>query len=130
MSDDEVVAEKVRLYFDTPGGDVVHAEEIYHADAVLEFPQSGERFEGRDAFTEWRSQYPSPVSFELQRVTIRGDVAVIEVTLKYDGSEDESTKFGVALIEFRGDKVARERVYSMDSWDAPEWRRRWRSTPD
>lgn len=34
------------------GADVERADEIYHEDAVLEFPQSGERFEGRATFTE------------------------------------------------------------------------------
>ena len=31
--------------------------------------------------------------------------------------------------EFRGDKVAHERIYITESWDAPEWRARWRSAP-
>ena len=37
------------------------AHEIYHDDAVLEFPQSGERFEGRANFQAWRELYPEPV---------------------------------------------------------------------
>jgi hypothetical protein len=35
------------------------AHPIYHEDAVLEFPQSGERFEGVENFQEWRSNYPA-----------------------------------------------------------------------
>jgi hypothetical protein len=31
------------------------------------------------------------------------------------------------LLEFRGAKVARERIYVMEVWEAPEWRARWRS---
>jgi hypothetical protein len=27
-----------------------------------------------------------------------------------------------AVLEFRDDKVARERIYVMEGWDAPEWR--------
>ena len=30
---------------------------IYHDDAVLEFPQSGERFVGIENFREWRGEY-------------------------------------------------------------------------
>lgn len=41
--------------------DVTH--EIYHDDAVLEFPQSGERFEGVENFREWRRQYPAQLKF-------------------------------------------------------------------
>ena len=46
MVDASVLQEKVRLYFESPGGDVVHATELYHEDAAVEFPQSSERFEG------------------------------------------------------------------------------------
>ena len=46
MTDRSVVMEVVRHYWEYAGADVDHAHEIYHADAVLEFPQSGERFEG------------------------------------------------------------------------------------
>ncbi len=34
---------------------------------------------------------------------------------------------GVQLLEFRGDKMARERIYVMDAWEAPEWRAPWRA---
>jgi hypothetical protein len=37
--------------------DIVH--EIYHDDAVLEFPQSGERFIGKSSFLTWRKQFPA-----------------------------------------------------------------------
>ncbi|MGH3366241.1 MAG: nuclear transport factor 2 family protein [Nocardioidaceae bacterium] len=125
MVDESVLLDKVRLYFDTPGGDVEHAAELYHDDAVVEFPQSGERFEGRATFTEWRSQYPAEVSFRVGRVTTRDDVAVVELTASYD---DGPTMYGVALLEFRQDKIARERIYVMQGWDAPQWRAPWRSS--
>lgn len=31
------------------------------------------------------------------------------------------------MLEFRGDKVARERIYIMEGWEAPEWRTPWRA---
>ncbi len=124
MTDQSVLLDKVRLYFESPGGDVAHAAELYHDDAVLEFPQSGERFDGRATFTEWRSQYPADVGYRLQRVTVRDDLAVVELAASYDGGP---TMYGVALLEFRGDMIARERIYVMDGWEAPEWRARWRS---
>jgi ketosteroid isomerase-like protein len=127
MADESRVLEVVNRYFAYVGADVDRAEEIYHEDAVLEFPQSGERFEGVDTFTEWRRQYPADmdkVRFELQRVTVREDLAVVELRATYDG---ESWLKGVQLLEFRGDKVARERIYVAEPWEAPEWRARWRS---
>jgi hypothetical protein len=124
MVDESVIHEKLRLYFDTPGGDVEHAQELYQEDAVLEFPQSGERFEGIDNFTEWRSQYPTTVGFRIRRVTVRKDFAVVELTASYDGGP---SLHGVALMDFRGDKIVRERIYLGEPWDPPEWRARWRS---
>jgi hypothetical protein len=123
--DASVLQDKVRLYFETPGGDVVHAAELYHEDAAVEFPQSGERFEGRAAFTHWRGEYPAKVSFRVRRVTIRQDLAVVELSASYGGGP---TMYGVSLLEFRGDKIARERIYVMDGWEAPEWRAHWRSS--
>jgi hypothetical protein len=40
-------------------GDTDRAHEMYHDDAVLEFPQSGERFEGVANLREWRRRYPA-----------------------------------------------------------------------
>jgi hypothetical protein len=37
--------------------DPAFAHAIYHDDAVLEFPQSGERFVGIENFREWRGEY-------------------------------------------------------------------------
>jgi ketosteroid isomerase-like protein len=127
MADESRVLEVVKRYFAYVGADVDRAEEIYHEDAVLEFPQSGERFEGVATFTEWRRQYPADmdkVRFELRRVTVREDLAVVELRATYDG---KSWLQGVQLLEFRGDKVARERIYVAEAWEAPEWRARWRS---
>ena len=31
------------------------------------------------------------------------------------------------LLDFRDDKVIRERIYVADGWEAPEWRAKWRS---
>ncbi len=91
-----VVLDKLRLLWETEGGDVAHAAEIYHDDAVVEFPQSGERFEGIANFTEWRSQYPAQVSFRLRRVTVREDLAVCEISASYDGGTE---MIGVQLLD-------------------------------
>jgi hypothetical protein len=127
VADESKVLETVRRYFEFVGADVERAEEIYHDDAILEFPQSGERFEGVATFTEWRRQYPADpakMRFRIRRVTARLDLAVVELTATYDGT---SWLQAVQLLEFRGDKVAHERIYVMDAWEAPEWRAPWRS---
>jgi hypothetical protein len=124
MVDQSVLLEKVQRYFEYVGADVDRAHEIYHDDAILEFPQSGERFEGVNSFTEWRGQYPAEVRYQIRRITARDDLVVVELSVAYDGG---TSMFGVQLLEFREDKVARERIYVMEGWEAPEWRARWRS---
>jgi SnoaL-like domain len=124
MADQSARLEVVRRYWEYAGADVDRADEIYHDDAVLEFPQSGERFEGVTGFTEWRRRYPAEVSYRVRRVAVRDDLAVVEVSVTYDG---RATMLGVQLLEFRGDKVARERIYVMDGWEAPAWRAPWRT---
>jgi hypothetical protein len=120
---DEIQAVLKRI-FEDPGGDVTNAHEIYHDDAVLEFPQSGERFEGVDAFTAWRSQYPAEVTFRIRRTVIFEDFSVVELSGSYDGGPE---MLGVQMLDFRGDKVIRERIYVTESWEAPQWRAPWRS---
>ncbi|HEX2503174.1 MAG TPA: nuclear transport factor 2 family protein [Miltoncostaeaceae bacterium] len=124
MADQAARLEVVQRYFEYAGADVDRAAEIYHDDAVLEFPQSGERFEGVANFTEWRRKYPADVRYRLRRVSARDDLVVSELSVSYNGGP---WMFGVQLLEFRGDKVARERIYVMEGWEAPEWRAPWRS---
>ena len=119
MPDQSVVLDQVRRYFEYAGVDVDRAHELYHDDAVLEFPQSGERFEGVANFREWRRQYPAEVRFRVRRITAREDLAVVEVDVSYNGGP---WHYGVQLLEFRDDKVARERIYGGEGWEAPEWR--------
>ncbi len=126
--DERVLRAKLDRFFEYVGADIDRAEELYHEDAVLEFPQSGERFEGRATFTEWRRQYPVPRAdfrFHIRRVTVREDFTVVELSASYD--RGVTWMYGVQLLDFRGDKVVRERIYVMDGWEAPEWRARWRS---
>jgi hypothetical protein len=103
------------------------AHEIYLDDAVLEFPQSGERFDGVANFKEWRQQYPATtVDFDIRRVRGAGDVWVVELRVRYDGG---TWNYGVEILEFRGDKVARESIYVMEGFPAPEWRSPWWAEP-
>ena len=117
--------ERVRHHWEHLGTDVDRAHEMYHEDAVLEFPQSGERFEGVANFREWRRQYPASLRFRLRRMTARADLVVVECSLSYDGGPWQD---GVQLLEFRGDKVARERIYIMERWEAPAFRAPWRAS--
>jgi hypothetical protein len=52
-----LAALKRKWAYEGKDDDISH--EIYHNDAVLEFPQSQERFVGKQNFLSWRKQYPA-----------------------------------------------------------------------
>ena len=122
--DDSKLLKDLERHWKYGGSDQDITHEIYHDDAVLEFPQSGERFEGVENFKSWRSQYPADLKFHMRQVTIRNDFVVAENLISYSG---EPWMFTVSLMYFRGDRVAHERIYIMDGWEAAEWRAPWRS---
>ena len=124
MTDTSVMLEQVRQHWEYIAKDIDRSHAMYHEDAVLEFPQSGERFEGLATFKEWRAQYPANLRFRIRRMTAREDLVVVECSISYD---DGPWQFGVQLLDFRDDKVERERIYVMEGWDAPEWRAPWRA---
>ena len=103
--------------------DPQRAHAMYHEDAVLEFPQSGERFVGVDNFREWRAEYPASTGPEITDVRGAADVWVAELVITYDGG---APHFGVSILEFRDDRVVRDTIYVSEAWEAPEWRARWR----
>jgi hypothetical protein len=91
---------------------------IYHEDAVLEYPQSGERTRGRRNIQAQRASQPSSKRFSIRRIIGGGDLWVTEFLLTYDGKPS----YTVSIMEFRDDKVARETQYFADPFPAPEWR--------
>ena len=72
---------------------------------ILEFPQSGERFEGLDNFREWRDQYPAQVTARIRRISGSAEVRVGELSASYDGGP---RMLGISVHEFRGERLARE----------------------
>jgi ketosteroid isomerase-like protein len=88
---------------------------IYHEDAVLEYPQSGERTRGRRDIQAQRSSQPNKKRFTVRRIMGSGDLWVTELILTYDGKPS----YTVTIMEFRGDKVARETQYFADPFPAP-----------
>ena len=94
---------------------------IYHEDAVLEYPQSGERTRGRSNIQNQRASQPSKKRFTVRRIIGGGDLWVTELVLTYDGKPSCT----VSIMEFKGDKVARETQYFADPFVAPASRAQW-----
>src|ERR1700751_5773184 len=104
--------------------DATHFEmehRIYHEDAVLEYPQSGERTRGRRNIQNQRASQPSKKPFTVRRIIGSGHLWVTEFILTYDGRPS----YTVSIMEFEGDKVARETQYFADPFVAPAWRAQW-----
>jgi hypothetical protein len=94
---------------------------IYHEDAVLDYPQSGERTRGRSNIQSQRASQPSNKRFTVRRIIGGGDLWISEFILTYDGKPS----YTVSIMEFRDDKVARETQYFADPFLAPAWRAQW-----
>jgi hypothetical protein len=106
--------------------DPVGSHDMYDDYAVLEFPQSGERFEGVTNIREWRSRYPGSVSYDIRRIRGADNIWVAEMTVSYDGGEP---RYGVDVLEISNGKIVRETVYVGEPFDPPEWRGQWRAAP-
>jgi SnoaL-like protein len=122
--DEATVRAMLEQHFASSDPEVGH--EMYHDDAVLEFPQSGERFVGVENLRGWRGSYPASIAVEFREIRGRDDLWVAEVSIRYD---EGPPNFGVSILEFRGDKIARESIYVGEGWEPPEWRAAWRSAP-
>ena len=94
---------------------------IYHQDAVLDYPQSGERTRGRKNIQGQRASQPNRKRFTIQRIIGNGDLWVTELIVTYDGKPS----YTVSIMEFKGDKVARETQYFADPFPAPAFRAQW-----
>ena len=101
--------------------DFVTEHLIYHEDAVLEYPQSGERTRGRSNIQGQRASQPSNKRFSIRRIIGSGELWVTEFVLTYDGKPS----YTVSIMEFRDDKVARETQYFADPFVAPAGRAQW-----
>jgi hypothetical protein len=122
--DEATVREMLEQHFTS--GDPVKSHEMYQEDAVLEFPQSGERFEGVENLREWRSDYPADTTVEVREIRGGDDLWVVELSISYDRGPPN---FGVSFLEFRDEKIARESIYVTEAFEPPEWRARWRAAP-
>jgi hypothetical protein len=96
---------------------------VRHQDYVMEMPQSGERFRGRERMRAFQEAYPTPPpSIEFRRVLVKEGLWVVEAVSDYGGGQ----VFDVVLIfELRYGKMWRDRWYFAEPLEAPEWRAQW-----
>jgi hypothetical protein len=84
MLNRDIKAALDRHWAASEAGDDDAEDEIYHEDAVLEYPQSGERIRGRVAIRTTRGLLPNK-HFTIRRILGRGDLWITEYVISYDG---------------------------------------------
>jgi hypothetical protein len=112
--DDQTIREALERHWDAANAnDMVVEHEIYCEDAVLEYPQSGERIHGRGNIRESRFLQPNKKGFTVRRIIGTADLWVTEFILTYDGVPS----YAVSIMEFHKGLVAKETQYFGDHFD-------------
>ena len=122
--------------------------EVFHTDAVIDYPQSGERFRGleniRGQFENYPEMDPETSQSEVEEViggttyvltpsyTVvgvdgSGDRGVAIIRIRYP---DASIWYAINLYELRDGRVARSRAYFAPVFDPPDWRAPFREPID
>ena len=113
MNDQTLRAALQRHWDASDANDFETEHDIYHEDAVLHYPQSGERIRGRRNIQESRTVQPDKKRFTVRRMIGNGDLWVTEFVLSYDGIPS----YAVSIMEFREGQVANETQYFADRFD-------------
>ena len=101
--------------------DFEREHEIYREDAMLDYPQSGERIRGRRNIQSSRAAQPNRKRFTVRRIVGAGDLWVTEYVIDYDGRPS----FTVSIMEFLGERVVRETQYFGDPFEPGPSRAQW-----
>jgi hypothetical protein len=113
MDDRTVRAALDRHWAASDANDFQVEHDIYRDDAVLDYPQSGERIRGRHNIQESRTVQPNKKRFTIRRMIGSGDLWVTEFVLTYDGIPS----YTVSIMEFHDGLVAHETQYFGDRFE-------------
>jgi SnoaL-like domain len=121
MRDDDVRAALQRHWAASDADDFAAEHQIYEDDAVLEYPQSGERIRGRASIQQSRIAQPNRKRFAVRRLLGGGALWISEIVMTYD----EQRVYAVSIMEFEGEKVVRETQYFGSPFEPGPSRARW-----
>jgi hypothetical protein len=97
-------------------------DDVFHDDAVIEWPQSGERIVGAKGRRAIYGSFPQLPSISPRRLTGEGDLWVLEADLDYGDGDPYQTVF---IFELRDGLIVKETAYWSKPFPAPEWRSQW-----
>jgi hypothetical protein len=121
MGDDDVRVPLQRHWAASDVNDFATEHQIYRADAVLEYPQSGERIRGRANIEASRVAQPNAKRFTVRRMLGGDDLWISELVLTYDGRPS----YVVSIMEIDGAEVVRETQYFSDLFEPGPSRAQW-----
>src|SRR6187431_1465630 len=105
MPEDQAVAIAQEVWRKFGAGDWDGARALLADDYVQEWPQSRERINGADDAIEINRNFPGGMpSMTFRRMTEAGDVAVMEIDLRYP---DGSVYQGVSVLQSRDGKLVK-----------------------
>jgi len=96
-------------------------DELFHDDAVMDWPQSGERVVGAENRRAIYGAFPQLPTITPRRMVSDGDLVVAEASMDYGSSVSKA----VFIFELRDGKIAKETAYWSDPFEAPDWRSQW-----
>lgn len=119
--------------------------EVFHPDAVVEYPQSREVFRGIPNIRAQFENYPElkPGTSELHEIIASTTYALTPsyTVIAVKGSGDHGTAvirirypdgswwWAVNLYELRDERIIRSRTYFAPDFEAPDWRAPYREAP-
>jgi hypothetical protein len=112
--DDEVRA-RIQQHWDaSESGDIDVEHAIYAEHAILDYPQSGERFRGRSKIQAQRGGHPAERHFTARWIRGGGDLWVSECVITYDGVPT----YSVSVMQITDGFVTHETQYFADPFEA------------
>lgn len=121
MSDDDVRAALGRHWAASDANDFAIEHQIYRDDAILDYPQSGERIRGRANIRASRTAQPNLKHFTVRHIHGGNDLWVSELVMTYDGKPS----YVVSIMEFAGGEVVHETQYFSDPFEPGPSRAQW-----
>lgn len=92
----------------------------FREDAVIEYPQSGERVHGRQDMLDMFTAFAAPPTFRVWRLERAGDVVLVHTAARYPAAGEW---FALIVYRFEGDAVARETAYFGAPFPPAQWRK-------
>jgi ketosteroid isomerase-like protein len=121
MANQDIRAALERHWAASDANDFETEHDIYRDDAILDYPQSGERIRGRRKIQLSRTAQPNKKRFAVKRIQGQDDLWITELVMTYDGEPS----YVVSIMEFREGHVAHETQYFGDPFAPGPSRAQW-----